>query len=262
MGLFRIEKRDRIKKYIDEENFHELLRRRKFESFNPNILNLGDISQPSNQIAAVCAIVDLSGFTNFCQQVDPQLAVPEYLSSFLTWFFDELRQASMHEEHKEGIHLYSSLPFYLKFLGDGVLLLWDSEGMESMEINNIVVILWNICSQYKSDFLPRIRTQVSRAPEALRCGISRGHVFSVGNGEDYVGACINIAARLQKLGSLSFVVSRRGFNLPPGPEFPFRDTLIVKKVEIRGIGDGELVYVVEEEFDQVRPDERNLFSEP
>ena len=38
---------------------------------------------------------------------------------------------------------------------------------------------------------------VSEPPPVLRCGLARGTVFSVGNRSDFVGSCINMAARLQ-----------------------------------------------------------------
>ena len=40
------------------------------QSFSPRILELGDLSKPCNEIEAIAAIFDLSGFTRFCNQVD------------------------------------------------------------------------------------------------------------------------------------------------------------------------------------------------
>ena len=52
--------------------------------FNSSILGLGDIGLPSKELEAIAAVFDLAGFTKFCNQVDSHLAVPKYLSSFLT----------------------------------------------------------------------------------------------------------------------------------------------------------------------------------
>ena len=61
----------------------KLLPNEKTDGFNPSILGLGDISVPSREIEAIAAVFDLVGFTRFCNQVDPHLAVPTYLSRFL-----------------------------------------------------------------------------------------------------------------------------------------------------------------------------------
>ncbi len=66
-----------------EEKKVWLLDNEQFDKFNAGLLGLGDISLRSTQVEALAAIFDLSGFTIFCGQVDPHLAVPEYLSQFL-----------------------------------------------------------------------------------------------------------------------------------------------------------------------------------
>lgn len=51
----------------------------QYKRFNYKVLGLGDISLPSQQREAVAAVFDLTGFTNFCKQVDPHLCVPTFL---------------------------------------------------------------------------------------------------------------------------------------------------------------------------------------
>src|SRR4029077_11901818 len=63
------------------------------------------------------------------------------------------------------------------------------------------------------NFLSKLRSTMVDPPPVLRCGIARGTVFCVGDGEDYVGSCINMAARLQRLQGISFAFNRRGFDL-------------------------------------------------
>ena len=134
--------------------------------------------------------------------------------------------------------------------------------MGGAETCNIVTSLWEICGNYLVDFHPTIRKVVTQPPKILRCGVARGTIFSVGNGEDYVGPCINIAARLQKLSSLSFCVSRRGFdieqNMPPETAAKY----VLKSVTLRGIGDNELVWVRREEFDNLTDEEKAAFENP
>lgn len=244
-----------------EEQRIWLLDNEKFGKFNAGLLSLGDISSRSTQVEALAAIFDLSGFTNFCSQVDPHLAVPEYLSQFLDWLFEEIKKEFVEESYKEGKKLWADLPFLAKFLGDGVLFLWDTEDMSDVAIRNIVVSLDNICDKYVENFYPHIRTAVVDPPKTLRCGVARGKVFSVGNGEDYVGPCINIASRLEKLPGLTFCFSRRGIDMSKAPQSA-RQFFIEKFFTIRGIGENELVWVRKAEFDNLPDEEKELFREP
>ena len=234
----------------------------QFDRFNPNVLGLGDISLPSAQVEALAAMFDLSGFTTFCSQVDPHLAVPEYLSRFLDWLFGEIKKGLLRESNTEEKVLWASLPFLAKFTGDGILFLWDTKNMGGSEICNVVTSLWEICANYVREFYPIIKRLVAHPPKLLRCGISRGMVVSVGNGEDYVGPCINVAARLQKLSSLSFCFSRRGFDIEKHMPEETAARYVLKSVALRGIGEDELIWVRKEEFDNLTDEEKALFKSP
>ena len=240
----------------------KLLDNEKFERFNPHLLSLGNIGLPSKQVEAIAAVFDLSGFTNFCNQVDPHLVVPEYLSRFLDWLFNEVRKSFVQKSYKEGKKLWADLPFLAKFLGDGVLFLWDAQDMSEVAIRNVVIALTDICGAYKLRFYPTIKTVVSDPPDALRSGIARGRVFSVGNRQDYVGPCINIASRLQKLSNLTVCCSRKGFDFQKSPHKSVRQSFIEKRVAIRGIGENELIWVLKKEFDRLPEKEKELFREP
>ena len=234
----------------------------QFGRFNPDVLGLGDIGARSAQLEAMAAIFDLAGFTSFCSQVDPHLAVPEYLSRFLDWLFAEIKTGFVKEGDTEEKLLWAGLPFLAKFLGDGVLFLWDTRNMSGAEICNIVTSLWEICGNYVHEFHPTIKKIVAQPPRLLRCGIARGTVFSVGNGEDYVGPCINIASRLQKLSSLTFCFSRRGFDIERYMPEETAAKYTLKYAPLRGIGDDELVWVRREEFDALTDEEKACFRSP
>ena len=168
----------------------------------------------------------------------------------------------LRESHEDKKVLWSSLPFLAKFTGDGVLFLWDTKNMGGAEICNVVTSLWEICANYVATFYPIIRRLVAQPPKVLRCGMSRGMVFSVGNGEDYVGPCINIAARLQKLSLLTFCLSRRGFDVEKHMPEETAAKYILKCVALRGIGDDELVWIRREEFDELPDTEKAHFRSP
>lgn len=234
-----------------------------FDKFNPEALGLGDIRKESVAKAAIAALFDLQGFTIFCKQIEPHLSVPIYLSGFLDWMFGAIRNETVQKDHGSGVVLWHDLPFFIKFMGDGLLVLWDTAGMRQTAQHNLIVSCLNIIQGYRAQFVPSMRRRVSDVPPVLRCGIAKGTVFSVGNGEDYVGSCINMAARLQKLASLPIAFARRGFD----PEETWKGqkqlaNWILKKVSVRGIGDNELVYVRKEDFKALAPEDRELLSDP
>jgi class 3 adenylate cyclase len=239
-----------------------LLDNTKYDLFNPFLLGLGDVALPSVKIESIAAVFDLSGFTTFCSQVDPHLAVPEYLSRFLNWLFRKIKSEFVEKEYAEGKKLWANLPFLAKFTGDGVLFLWNTLGMSGEEICNVVVTLNIICDDYVKKFYPYARKTVTNPPDTLRCGIARGTVFSVGNGEDYVGPCINIATRLQKLSLLSFCVSRRGFDFKKHMDDKVASDFKLKSVVLRGIGNDELVWVLKNQLKALPEQEKTLFKDP
>jgi len=233
-----------------------------FNAFTPEVLGLGDISREGSYIQALAAVFDLEGFTAFCNQVDSHLVLPEFLTRYLEWLFTTLREKFKEGEDGKRVKLWSDLPFFTKFLGDGLMFLWDTTPMlRGGPIRNIVITSFDITREYCKIFLPEIRRHVSNPPHRLRCGIARGQVVSVGNQGDYVGSCINIAARLQKLASLSFAVSRRGLDFSTPIPHTFFQRIVLKRVALRGIGADELVYVLSEEFDNLTPDDRASFIE-
>lgn len=232
----------------------------EFQQFNESILGLGDLSRRGTYTHALAAFFDLEGFTDFANQVDSHLVIPEFLNRYLPWLFEKTAEFFTEGRDEDRVRIWGSLPFYAKFLGDGVMFLWDTEycGGES-SIRNIVNRLLALTLEYRRDFLKRIGTYVSKPPKRLRCGIARGQVVSVGSGDDFVGSCLNIASRLQKLSTLSFAVSRRGIDLSHQSKMA---CFVLKKVELRGIGRHELVYVLQSELERLSEQEKWLFREP
>jgi hypothetical protein len=251
------------KKLKTEEGFtHNSLSKKDFQSFNSSILGLGDISKDGTNIQALAAIFDLEGFTSFFNQPDPHIVVPEYLSIFLDWLFKEISDKIKKDDENENITIWGSLPFFAKFLGDGILFIWDtSYSLSAIGIGNNILILHRICKKYTSDLLPTVRKKAVKIPLRLRCGIARGQIMSIGNGQDFVGPCINIASRLQKISQLSFAFSARGVDIEKGMSPENRKLYILKKMKVRGIGD-ELIYFDKSEFESLSSKEKKLFREP
>lgn len=263
MGIFRIEEKDKIEKYFVEDNDSDwLIKKNKWEEFNTSILGLGDIKESSKTISAIAAFFDLEGFTSFCKQIDPHLSTPIFLNHFLAWFFQRIKDETMQLEYEDGIRTWHDLPLLTKFLGDGILVIWDTVDISVIGQGNIIISCKEICDTYTSNFYPSIKNKVSEAPLKLRCGVAKGNIFSVGNGNDFVGPCINFASRLQKLPGVSFAFCDRGFYVSENWNEDQLSTWVVKKIKVRGIGDSELVYIDKIQFDKMSADDKKLYVDP
>jgi class 3 adenylate cyclase len=245
---------------IQGKHKHLMLSLGDFQQFNVDALGLGDVSMRSNPIDTIAAIFDLQGFTTFCGQVDPHLIVPDYLDKLLRWLFSEIAASFTKEYTTEGVVMWGKFPFFAKFTGDGVLFLWDTRGLGPASLGNIVVNLYRVCAAFTREWVPLISKEFDRPPEKLRCGIARGEVVPIGGNRDFVGPCINVASRLQKVSVLSFAFSRKGFN----PDECFSDTwlsrFVLKKIDIRGVGN-ELVFFCRDEYEALPPEEQTSFTD-
>ncbi|MCW3123372.1 MAG: hypothetical protein JWQ38_2864 [Flavipsychrobacter sp.] len=249
------------KKYGEGFSFQSLSKQ-DFESFNSGMLGLGNLSIDGKYINALAVFLDLKGFTDFCNQVDSHLVIPEFLKNYTDWIFKEIADGFKEGKYDDHVKIWGSLPFYVKFLGDGLLFLWDTDNCGGTNgIRNIAGKLLFVTESYVKNFLPHIQKFISKPPSLLRCGIARGQIISIGNGEDFVGSCINMAARLQKISMLTYSISRRGFDLSQSKEHHLHDTLILKKVSIRGVGDDEIIYVKKIEFDNLPNEEKAFFRD-
>jgi class 3 adenylate cyclase len=259
MPIFKPDPSEYFVKQIGEKRVR-LLKTSSSDEFTASLLGLGDLSQEAKATDAIAAVFDLQGFTTFCGQIEPHLSVPLFLREFLPWLMKKIKKEAIQKTHPDGVRLFNALPFFVKFLGDGLLVLWDSGGMTDTARRNVVVSMRNICGAYKADLLPRLRRVVVDPPGALRCGLARGTVYSVGDGNDFVGSCINMAARLQKLPGLSFAFNRRGFEIEGWSDF--QTSMLIRKVPIRGIGDGELVGILKREFTSLPASEQKSYPTP
>jgi hypothetical protein len=173
--------------------------------------------------------------------------------------FGEISEQFSKEIKDDQIVLWSSLPFFAKFMGDGVLFLWETDKSGPMGLGNTALHLAAICDSYVSTFLKEASQAHSKTPSRLRVGIARGQVFSVGEGSDWVAPCINTAARLQKLGSLPFALSRKGFN-PKKCFIPsMQRKFAVVKTSVRGVGEDETVIVRKADLGALDECDRALF---
>lgn len=233
-----------------------------FDSFGSGILGLADLTKEKKTFEALAVILDLEGFTAFCDQRDPQHEVPRFLDRFLKWLFQRLREELFDTEDGNEVVLWTHLPIFGKFLGDGVLLIWDVSNV-SLESRRIIVQTFDIiCSDYVDVFLTKTFRSFTQPPLMLRCGIAQGQVTSIANGNDYVGMCINVASRLQKLAddAFSFGFTQKGLEEEEGSAWYEHFTLI--QIKIRGLAKPEFVYVFRSEFNKLPREEQLRLTPP
>jgi class 3 adenylate cyclase len=263
MGRLELHYERKLRPDLDKKALGRLTcKKSDFRRFNPAMLDVGKIDTPSTTLDAIVAVFDLTGFTNFCRQTDPQLVLPSFLSKFLTWLFSEIRKATVADRVGNDVFLFSSLPFIAKFTGDGVLFIWKTDRQTVTGICNIIVACDDICRFYTKTLLPKLGPHYVEPPTKLRCGVARGLICSVGNGTDYVGPCINIASRLANMSDLSICFNPRGFDLEKSMDKEVRKGYIIKKVRIRGVGDHELVGIRKDELSELRPEDKQRFKNP
>ncbi|MDO8568062.1 MAG: hypothetical protein Q7R57_05035 [Dehalococcoidales bacterium] len=199
---------------------------------------------PTRQVEALAAVFDLSGYTSFCSQADPPAVIPAFLDGFLQWLFVNIEKSST------GQPLWREPPFFAKFLGDGVLLLWDTGNMVDSQIAGLIATLSGLGHLYRNEFYPKLNN-IGGAPQSLRCRIARGSVFSVNNGRDYVGHCINLAVHLQEYRLLSLCIACVGLNAEC-LNFPLAAQLMRLSVPVKGIKTNQSVLVIKKEVEALK----------
>jgi class 3 adenylate cyclase len=235
------------------------LEKRAFKKFSPSLLGFSDFSKHSASFEGLAVILDLKNFTEFCDQRDPQWEVPKFVELFLSWLFTRIADELFQAEDGGQVILSSHLPVFGKFLGDGVLLLWDVRKISFEARGNIVKAFDIICSDYQTEFLNEMKRRFTNPPSKLRCGIAQGQVTGIANEGDFVGLCINIAARLQKLGegAFSFAFTKKGLEEDPND---WLEDFRVIRIPIRGVSKEELVYVLRREFMTLSDKDKKRFG--
>ena len=229
--------------------------------FNPAMLDLGNLNAPCQELNAIAAVFDMTGFTLFCNQVDAYLEIPRFLNYFLKWFFSCIVQGFTEEDDGEKSTFWAELPVLVKFLGDDLLIVWDTRRIAPELDCRLVATLYNICRAYNRDFFPQVSTIINKPPRILRCGIARGRVFSIGGGRDYVGHCINNASRLSHLDGLTFAFPHRGFNVRDDMPEDYARLFIPKYVSIKGVGESEMVWVLKHEFERLPEEKKKIYRD-
>lgn len=129
----------------------------------------------------LAAIIDLRGFSTFCEK--PNIESP-YTCGLMFSFYQLVSQA-----------FYKYPPELIKYLGDGVLAVWETN-FEDREVAIDICLEGAMELSSKWNVVRRSPQFSHGAPEEVAIGISFGLASQLPCTEDYIGRPINIASRL------------------------------------------------------------------
>lgn len=129
----------------------------------------------------LCAVIDLRGFSTFCEQ--PQIESP-YISELMAAFY-----------HLVNDTFYKYPPDLIKFLGDGVLAVWETT-YEDRDIAIDVCTKGVTAMQAKWEIVRQSPNFTHGAPTDVGIGVSFGLGSRLTVNNDYIGRPINLASRL------------------------------------------------------------------
>jgi class 3 adenylate cyclase len=129
----------------------------------------------------LAVVIDIRGFSSFCEQ--PDIESP-YACGLMTAFYSMVRN---------GFRRYP--PDLVKFLGDGVLSVWQTSAKDRrIAIDTAVDGLRRLPGTWRN--LVRGPEFTHGAPEGVAAGASFGLASKISIDNDYIGRPINIASRL------------------------------------------------------------------
>jgi class 3 adenylate cyclase len=201
----------------------------------------------------VALVYDLEGFSRFFNQPDVQDYVPRFLNHVSQALSTVIYGGAQHWlESPKTIEPLRLAPLHEKFLGDGALYIWT---MSAEETTGFLITLCNRLWNLKRNFQAVVRraaddVPVLDIPQKIRFGLARGTIFELTRkgspDKEYIGFCINLAARLQSYCSdLGFIASARlGIS---AESFHKNGYIKVVATQIKGFPK-ELVFVDANEF--------------
>lgn len=180
----------------------------KFQGFK-------DADRPTTGLAL---IFDISGFTNFFNKPDLQLYITKYINHIIECVEICLYGGTAYWDHSTKYNDPSIKPSFRKFLGDGMLYIWDNMVTQADENAKLKIVLlnrlWNLQTNLEI-INTRLFDQIPIAslPGKIKFGVAQGTVYRLSEADgsqDYIGPCINLASRLVKYcPEINFICSAR-----------------------------------------------------
>lgn len=215
-------------------------------------------------------VFDISGFTKFFNKPDIHYYMTEYINQIIDcveiniWGGTDFWTEAVAEE----MPALKIKPFMRKFLGDGMLYVWeDTEDKILLKPDFKITLinrLWNLqlhFSKINKKLIENI--PVGDLPGTIKFGIAQGTIFKLieNNGAvDCIGPCINLASRLVKYcQEINFIASAR-LNLPR-KELESNGYFKIIAKELRSF-ENEVVIIDKQDYGDVSSaDKERLFGE-
>jgi len=177
-------------------------------------------------------VVDLRGFTNFCERPEIESPYVTKLGALLYDFVDE--------------RMSRIRPDLLKFLGDGLLACWELEGdTRQLVVEEALNGIKRVVLDYSS-FLAD-PSLIYGAPQAVSGGVACGLAAALGERGDYFGRPINLASRLCAESPGGMILLDAGVPCLPTDHLYHRDT-----VELKSFGKVNVLRWVGQQGDQAQ----------
>ena len=204
-------------------------------------------------VRIVTVVLDLEGFTNFFNKASPNqsIIVASYVNAFLSWLNYRL--------DLEGKRIRK--PRLSKFLGDGVLYVWETkEGKTEQIAHDLMNFCWNItrgADRYEISFLPQFKRQLGKKwdceyPKHLRASLATGFAVKYtrrNRPAEYVSECINIAFRLCGIDPELYFIAHSDLLLDD--EIKTAHNYVEKGIKIKGIDKSIAVFIDKDDFDSL-----------
>ncbi len=226
------------------------------------VINLGhNLSigiERDNLVRIIVAVLDLEKFTNFFNKASPNqsIIVASYVNAFLSWLNYRL---DLLLEGKRIPRLRLS-----KFLGDGVLYVWETEEGKTEQIAlDLMNFCWNMTrggDRYEIDFLPQFMGQLGNRwdceyPGHLKASIATGFAVKYtgrNHPPEYVAESINIATRLCGVHPELYFIAHADLLLDTEIRTAFRYVeKIIERGALRGIDKPIAVFIDEDDFNSL-----------
>lgn len=215
-----------------------------------------------NLVRIIVAVLDLEGFTNFFNKASPNqsIIVASYVNGFLSWL--------NHRLDLEGKRL--PRPRLSKFLGDGVLYVWETEEGKTEQIAlDLMNFCWNITrsktDKYEESFRRQFIRQLGKKwdceyPKHLRASLATGFAVKYtrrNHPPEYVSECINIASRLYGIHPELYFVAHSDLFLDD--EIKTAANYVEKRIKIKGIDKQIAIFIDKDDFDALT--DKSIFED-
>jgi len=230
----------------------------KFEGFK-------NAERPTLGLALV---FDISGFTNFFNKPDIHFYMTEYINQVIETVEIIIWGGESYWSKTNQYKPLSGKPIMRKFLGDGMLYVWEDTEKGLITKNDFKIALINRLYNLQLNF-DKINKRLNETipigdlPNSVKFGIAQGTILKLTeeNGAvDCIGPCINLASRLVKYCSeINFISSAR-LNLPASELEKSGYFKIIAK-ELRSF-ENEIVIIDKDDYENVNAaDKKRLFKE-